>query len=162
MHCVLYFYSFDPSVQKIELARATCSRVSWYERNIELLCRWRSYLECPTPHSRALADPVVRGMLLDDLIARSDIRSSARLVELESRIRSQIYPDFLRVNPQLNSLLEKLLSEFFSSSSRAPWGTGNGVVLTADYPYHFKFPMINIVTRGTILGGTAATCLKTE
>ena len=160
MHCVLYFYSFDPSVPKIELARATCSRVSWYERNIELLCRWRSYLECPTPHSRALADPVVRGMFLDDLIARSDIRSSARLVELESRIRSQIYPDFLRVNPRLNSLLLKFLNEFFLSLSRAPWGTGNGVVLTADSLYHFKLLMISVKRRAYLRNNFGRNCSR--
>ena len=118
------------------------------------------YLECSTPHSRALADPVVRGMSLDDLIARSAICSSVRLVELESCIRSQIYPNFLRVNPRLNSLLLKFLNEFFLSLSRAPWGTGNGVVLTADSLYHFKLLMISVKRRAYLRNNFGRNCSR--
>ena len=84
---------------------------------------------------------------MDDLVARSASRSAARLAGAESCIMSHMYPHFLQVNPQLNSLLVKLVNEFFLIPSRAPWDTVNGVVLTADTPYHSKYPTLNIERR---------------
>ena len=147
MHAVLHYYCLDPAVQKAEVAKATFSRVTWYEENIKLLCWHRPYFDCSTPHSRALADALVGGMSLDDLVARSAIRSAERLPGAESRIMSQMYPHFLQANPQLNSWLMKLPNEFFLSPSRAPWDTVNGVVLTADSPCHSKFPTVNVERR---------------
>ena len=101
-------------------------------------------VNCLASDSLALAGALVGGMSLDDLVARSAIRSAARLAGAECRITSQMYPHFLQVNPQLNSLLMKLMNEIFLSPSRAPCDTGNGIFLTADSPYHSKVPTINV------------------
>ena len=78
-----------------------------------MLCWHQPYFDCLRPHSQALADALVGGMSLENLVARSSSRSTERLAGAESRIMSQMYPHFLQVNPQLNSLLMKLLNEFF-------------------------------------------------
>ena len=123
MHAALRYYYLDPSVQETELAQAIFSRVSWYEKNIKLLCCHCPYFDCLTPHSWALADALVGGMLLDDLVARFAIRPAARLAGTECRITSQMHPRF-----------------YFLSPSRAPCDTGNGVFWQPTLPTTPNFP----------------------